>query len=231
MAPDELPGFILHPSSLILPASLRFGILCRFTEQKGIAYIIEALKLYQERHGAVDFTFAGQGPMEREIKEFVEEKSVSREAAKGAKGSHFSGPEAMWEGQSPAAIRLIPVTTAVEVLSQLDVFIHPGLDDAMPVSIVEALMCGLPCVVSNVGAAPELVRDGVEGRVIEPASAAQICEAMERFAVLSAEELAGYKARARARYEAVCRPAVVGKQVSDLYREVGGGRSGGSRGC
>jgi len=32
--------------------------------------------------------------------------------------------------------------------------------------------------------------------------------------------LAGFKARARARYEAVCRPSVVGSEVAGIYRRI-----------
>jgi glycosyltransferase involved in cell wall biosynthesis len=197
MAPDEAGGQVSGVRCQV--SGLRFGILCRFTEQKGIPFILDALRMFKERHGAVDFTFAGQGPLEETIREFV-----SREAAKDAKGG----------------VSVVPVTTAVDVLKGLDVFVHPGLDDAMPVSIVEALMCGVPCIVSDVGASPELVRDGVEGKVIPPASAEAILEAMEGFAEMTAEELAGFKRRARERYEVACRSEVVGRQVAEVYRGV-----------
>jgi glycosyltransferase involved in cell wall biosynthesis len=255
-------GELLPTANCPLPTgrSLRFGILCRFTEQKGIVYILEALKMYREKHGAVDFTFAGQGPLESTIRSTVdswqlaertEEKSFEQKHAKSAKEEFVNASgvnthslsfntitpaTAANSPQSPLrssrasvqnsfleeqyGIRIVPVTTAVDILREMDVFVHPGLDDAMPVSIVEALMCGVPCIVSNVGASPELVRDGVEGLVIQPSSAEQILAAMERFAAMTAGELAGFKTRARARYQEVCRPEVVGCQVAGIYKEV-----------
>jgi glycosyltransferase involved in cell wall biosynthesis len=147
--------------------------------------------------------FAGLGPLEGAIREFM-----SDEAARGAAGG----------------VRLVRVITAASVLKDFDVFVHPGLDDAMPVSIVEALMCGVPCIVSDVGASPELVRDGVEGKVVKPASAQALLEAMEWFAAMTAEELAGFRERARARYEECCRPAIVGRQVAAIYRAIGAER-------
>ncbi len=225
---------------------LRFGILCRLTEQKGIAYILEALKMYKERHGTVNFTFAGQGPMEDEIREAVDsgqwtvggktakEKIIEQKIAKGAKeenGASTGGGEETIPSRAlrtsvqnsylkPREVRIVPVSTAVDILRELDVFVHPGLDDAMPVSIVEALMCGVPCIVSDVGASPELVRDGVEGFVIKAASSEAIFAAMERFAMMTGPELRLFKQRARQRYEEVCRPEVVGKQVAGIYEEV-----------
>lgn len=228
MAPDEVGGqWTVNGEQCSVRRTLRFGILCRFTEQKGIVYVLEALRCFKAKRGEVDFTFAGQGPMEEVIRETVnswqwtggrpqtvEERSVEQKDAKGAK------EELLYA----SGVRIVPVITAVDILKRLDVFVHPGLDDAMPVSIVEALMCGVPCIVSNVGASPELVRDGLEGAVIEPASAAQICAAMERFAQMSEGDMADYKARARQRYEEACSPQIVGAQVVGIYRNIAGKR-------
>jgi glycosyltransferase involved in cell wall biosynthesis len=282
-------GYLGDNSSKSAVASLRFGILCRFTEQKGIPYILEALRMYRARHGAVDFTFAGQGPLEGLIRETIDlrpwtlDQKEGREAADGElrakdgegeplegrsrrgsvapicdrsarRAAHSAVLQGRGDGMAahPASvtgsgearsavphqdrsnvyglkskvygpgIRIVPVSSAVAVLDQMDVFVHPGLDDAMPVSIVEALMCGVPCIVSDVGASPEVVRDGIEGKVIKPASAAAILEAMEWFAAMTAEELAAFKKRARERYEECCRPEVVGSRVAVIYREVRG---------
>jgi len=46
---------------------------------------------------------------------------------------------------------LLALTILRQFFGILMWFVHPGLDDAMPVSIVEALMCGVPCVSTKVG--------------------------------------------------------------------------------
>jgi len=175
--------------------SLRFGILCRLVEQKGISYLLEALKQYRDRHGDVDFIFAGIGPLESEIRDFAARNSL-------------------------ANVRLQRVATSTGVLAHLDVFVHPSVDDAMPMSIAEALMCGVPCVVCRVGGCADLVRDGQEGFVIEPRRADLILDRMERFAAMPAGDMGRFRARARARYEEVCRPESVGAVVAARYREV-----------
>jgi glycosyltransferase involved in cell wall biosynthesis len=240
-------------------SALRFGIICRFTEQKGIKYILEALKMFREKHGEVHFVFAGQGPLEPMIRDFArmiaekEKKELEQppspgrhgepwKAAKGTNGrvgaesGRFSGDiddssaGAALPPHPPSfpslssvqnsSVRIIPVCTVVEVFKDLDVFVHPGLDDAMPVSIVESLMCGAPVIGSSVGATPELVRDGVEGFIVPPADAGAIFEAMDRFAAMGADELTRLRRAARARYEEKCTPARVGGQVAAIYRGV-----------
>lgn len=177
------------------PNSRRFGVLCRLTEQKGIRYLLDALDQYGRRNGALTFTFAGQGDLEVTIRDFVEMNRLR-------------------------GVKVMPVTSAVAALREMDVFVHPSLDDAMPVAIAEALMCGIPCIASRVGGIPDLVRDGVEGILVEPRNTEEILEAMERMAAMAPVEFEGFRARARARYEAVCTPAKVGAAVAVHYADV-----------
>lgn len=76
-----------------------------------------------------------------------------------------------------------PATLAI-VLSCLDVFLYPSLADNCPLVILEALACGVPIVAFETGGIPELLEDGIEGRVIEYRNemqlAAALCELLER---------------------------------------------------
>ena len=47
-----------------------------------------------------------------------------------------------------------------------DIFVLPSMDDCLPLTIIEAMMCRLPVVSSDVGAIPDLVEDGITGFVI-----------------------------------------------------------------
>ena len=205
MCPDEAGAPKSGISDFKSQIALRFGVICRLTEQKGISYLLEALRQYRDRHGDVDFTFAGVGPMESDILAFAKRHGLAR-------------------------VRVMRVGSPVEVLGGVDVFVHPSVDDAMPMSIAEALMCGVPCIVCRVGGCADLVRDGREGFVIEPRRTDMILERMEGFADMAPEEFAAFRRRARQRYEQVCRPASVGAVVASHYRDVlraaGEGRGG-----
>ena len=53
------------------------------------------------------------------------------------------------------------------IYSAADVFVSlPALQDNLPNTIMEAMVCGLPVVAFASGGIPEMIRDGVEGRVV-----------------------------------------------------------------
>jgi len=178
------------------PSSLRFGTLCRLADGKGIPEILEALVAFRGKHGReLPFTFAGKGPMEPMIRESAAAHELHE-------------------------VAVAPVESPGQALAHMDVFVLPSVSEAMPLAVVEALMCAKPCIVTPVGGIPDLVRDGIEGLVIAPGSAEQILAAMERFIDMSAAERAAFGGRARARYEEKCLPAQVAATVAAYYRSI-----------
>jgi len=54
------------------------------------------------------------------------------------------------------------------IYSAADVFALPVLQDNLPNTALEAMACGLPVVGFASGGVPEMIRDGVEGRLVPP---------------------------------------------------------------
>ena len=50
-----------------------------------------------------------------------------------------------------------------DLLNASDVFVFPSLREGLPVSIMEAMECGLPCIVSNIRGNNDLIIDGENG--------------------------------------------------------------------
>ncbi len=176
------------------PVPRRFGIVCRMTPEKGLADLLDALRAWHAQRGPLDFLFAGGGALENDVRDAIQRAGWPRVRQQAV----FDNP--------------------LEVLQEMDVFVHPSRSDAMPMAIAEALMAGRPCIVTRVGGIPDLVRHEQEGLLIEPGNTAQLTTAIARFAAMPATEYAAFAARARARYEAVCRPDRVAATVAAHYR-------------
>lgn len=52
------------------------------------------------------------------------------------------------------------------IYSAADVFALPAIEDNLPNTVLESLACGIPVVAFSAGGIPEMVRDGVEGRLL-----------------------------------------------------------------
>jgi len=54
-----------------------------------------------------------------------------------------------------------------KLYSALDIFLFTSLAENCPLAIIEAMSCGLPVVSFATGGVPEIIRDGIEGLVVE----------------------------------------------------------------
>lgn len=174
-----------------------FGFLGRLHEEKGLNELLDALALLKNGIN-IPFLFAGEGPMAEVIRARIEHGDI--------------GPA-----------RIEPVKDPSASLTQMDVMVLPSRSEAMPLALVEAMMCGRPCIATAVGGIPDLIRDGVEGFLLPDNRPATVAAAIRRMCALPPDAFAAMARAARARYEACCRPEAVGAVVEKHYRSVIGG--------
>lgn len=74
------------------------------------------------------------------------------------------------------------------LLAAADGFVLSSTSEAMPVTLMEASATEIPCVTSDVGAARDLVEDGVTGFVVPPSDVAAMAAALSRVTAMSAAE-------------------------------------------
>jgi glycosyltransferase involved in cell wall biosynthesis len=67
-------------------------------------------------------------------------------------------------------------------LSAFDAFVLPSGNEGTPVSAIEALAAGRPVVATRVGGVPDVVREGVDGYLVEAGDVEALADALARLA-------------------------------------------------
>lgn len=130
----------------------------RLERQKGQDVLLEALALLRRR--GIDFVcaFAGDGSLRESLE--------SRRDALGL------GAHARFLGQ---------LEDPAPLLAAADAVVLPSRWEGLPLVVLEALARGRPVVASAVGGIPEVIEDGVEGRLVPPDDAPALAAALEDF--------------------------------------------------
>lgn len=69
----------------------------------------------------------------------------------------------------------------IECLNWADVYILPSFNEGLPIGILEAMAYGHPIISTPVGGIPEVVKDGVNGIMVEPGNSEEIAAAILMF--------------------------------------------------
>ena len=105
-------------------------------------------------------------------------------------------------------------------LAQMDLFVLPSLfGEGMPLAILEAMAAGVPVVSTRVEGTPELVRDGIDGVIVEPGDADALAAAFDRIirGELNWHEL---RASAHQRQGELFSDSKLADSVAEIYSEV-----------
>jgi glycosyltransferase involved in cell wall biosynthesis len=65
-----------------------------------------------------------------------------------------------------------------EAYNAADIFIQSSMEDNLPNTVLEAMSCGTPVIGFNVGGIPDMVQDGLEGRIVPAGDAAGMANAI-----------------------------------------------------
>lgn len=162
------------------PDDIVIGAVARVQDVKNHRSLVAAFALLRERLPALrarlKLTIVGDGPLLGAIREQVAQAGLQ---------------DAVWLPGARADV--------AELLHGFDVFALPSLAEGTPVSLLEAMACGLPSVCSNVGGIPEVVVDGVHGLLV-PVEVDALAEALARY-VQDPALMVRHGAAARARIE------------------------------
>lgn len=127
----------------------------RLSPEKGCHYLLAAFKNLVEDNLPVTLVYAGEGPL--------------REGLHAQTVAWGLGDKVCFTGQFDDLSAILRVTHIVA---------HPTLNDGRSVSVLEAMAWGRPVVATRVGGIPELIEDGVSGRLVRPGDPQALAEAL-----------------------------------------------------
>lgn len=138
------------------------GKVARLFELKGHEFVIRALPAVLERCPRARCLFVGDGILRDDLERLAERLGVADRVT-------FAG--------------LVPPEEVPAMISAMDVLVHTSLREGLPRVLVQGLLCEKPVVSFALDGAPEVIVDGVTGRLVEPESveglAAALLDAIE----------------------------------------------------
>lgn len=137
--------------------AFKIGIVAQLIERKGHARLFEALPELIGVHPEVRLLCFGQGSLERELRQRVEELGLSANV-------HFAGFR----------------TDLEALLPDLDCLVHPADREGLGVAVLEALSCALPVVASRVGGLVDVVEHDSTGLLFDLDEPATLLRALRR---------------------------------------------------
>jgi len=169
-----------RPSSSVAGTPIRLATVARLIPQKGHLHALAAIAQVRDEGIDIHYSIAGSGPFLEAIQERI--------AALGL-GKHVSLLGSISEGE----VRCL--------LDEVDVFLLPsyGLGEAAPVSVMEAMACGLPVICSRIGGTEDMIDHLTDGWLVRQQDENDLFEAIIALARdKSLREKIGEGARARA---------------------------------
>jgi glycosyltransferase involved in cell wall biosynthesis len=179
------------------------GFLCVYTGKlnrgKGLEMLLRAWRRLGARHPHLHLALVGSGAgqflsCEGELKGFVRDHGLASSVT-------FTGA----------------VGNVEDYLKAADLFVLPSDSEALPLALIEAMACALPVIATRVGGIPDVVDDGVDGRLIEAGDEARLEAALEQLLADPAARAALARA-ARAKAEAGFSIATIAAAHERLFR-------------
>ena len=132
----------------------------RLAVEKGVPVLFASLRALLSRGYELELTLVGDGSDREELQELARQLGICHRVV-------FVG----YAGHDRVR----------DYLQQSDVFILPSFAEGVPVSLMEAMACGVPVLSTYVGGIPELIESEKTGLLVPPADSTALCQAIVRY--------------------------------------------------
>jgi len=172
------------------------GMVANFSPVKDHALFLDIAQELFRRRPDVHFLLVGAGPLQRDIDRRIRKRNLENAF------THAATIEEIRD--------LYSIMSASVLCSKVEGF---------PNAIMESMAAGTPVIAADVGGIPELVRDGVTGKLVDSREPAAFADAIED--CLAHPEQAAHRAQQAARHlrEAFSVPAMAARHRA-LYRDL-----------
>ncbi|MEJ5330451.1 MAG: glycosyltransferase [Desulfobaccales bacterium] len=176
------------------------GAVGRLEEEKGHAYLLEALHLLSEELPEATLLLAGEGRRG---------EALRRQAADLGLGAQvrFLG----WRRDVPL------------ILKALDLYVQPSLWEGLSLALLQAMAAGLPVVATQVGGFEQVITSGVNGVLVPPRDSAALAGAIRELYHDPATRIRLGEAARRTARENYSQETML-QRLKDLYLAVWGER-------
>lgn len=143
------------------PEQDRILIVGALREKKGHAVLVRAAAALRDRGSDPVVVIAGSGAEEAHLRDLAASLGVRTEFLGAV------GPDVVRRELSRAAVFCLPCVVAAN-----------GDLDGIPVALMEAMAAGVPVVSTRLSGVPELIEDGVTGRLAAPGDPGSLADAL-----------------------------------------------------
>jgi glycosyltransferase involved in cell wall biosynthesis len=166
LVPDGVDTARFHPGAdplgvrqaLGLPAdSFLIAMVAQLIPRKGHGVLLEALATLLAAHPDARVLLFGQGPLAARLTGQIKGLGLSDQ------------------------VKLMGFRQDLdELLPGMDLVVHPALKEGLGVALLETLASGVAAVASDVGGIPDLIEDGVHGRLVPPGDPDALAKVMDQ---------------------------------------------------
>lgn len=158
------PDIVSATAARVPSSTTRIVTIARLIPSKGYLELADGIEAYGLLHGrSIEWHIVGDGPQSRELDERIAKLPRSVSVTRHGAISHARALQVLSSG-SLFALLSRPVAA-------------PGggyVGDGLPVVLIEALATGVPVLTTPVAGIPELVIDGVTGRLVDSSDPVEI---------------------------------------------------------